>query len=164
MMIFVTVDNITGEIIPYLIDIVMQKGAKNVHVISAITKKGRPEYIFLVDVEEQFFEDVISFLIAELGTIGYRILQDTHKHLDYEIIEQDVRILIEEIEENKKMRIKKIKNKNGKTITVNVEYEDLKNLANYLQSKGIHIPISKLKSKIETSFLSGSQIIIKKEK
>ncbi len=164
MMIFVTVDNITGEIIPYLIDVVMEKGAKNVHVIPAITKKGRPEYIFLVDVEEKFFEDVISFLIAELGTIGYRILQDEHRYLDYEIIEQEIKIIIEDIEEFQKIRIKKIKNKEGKTTTVNVEYEDLKRLANYLQSNGIHIPISKLKSKIETGFLAGTDIIIKKEK
>ena len=51
MLLMITVDDLPAEGLPYIIERTIETGAKNVHVLNAITKKGRIEYIFLVDVE-----------------------------------------------------------------------------------------------------------------
>ena len=44
----VNVDDVSGETVPHVIDGLIARGAKSVHVVPAITKKGRPEFIFLL--------------------------------------------------------------------------------------------------------------------
>ena len=41
VLIMVNVDDVAGETIPYLFDMLLRMGAKNVHAIPAYTKKGR---------------------------------------------------------------------------------------------------------------------------
>lgn len=41
MLLLVNVDDISGEVIPHVIDGLMARGAESVHVVQAITKKGR---------------------------------------------------------------------------------------------------------------------------
>ena len=85
LLLMISVDNISGEVIPYLIESAINRGASNVHVVPAITKKGRPEYLLFVDVNEENLEPVIGFLLAELGSLGYRIFRDEHIQSGYEV-------------------------------------------------------------------------------
>jgi Uncharacterized conserved protein len=46
MLLMITVDDLPTEGLPYVIERTMERGAKNIHVLNGITKKGRVEYIF----------------------------------------------------------------------------------------------------------------------
>ena len=89
-----TIDDLPPEGIPYITDKIMDSGAKNVHIINALTKKGRMEYIVLVDFEEEYFDDISSLLALEFGTIGMKIFKHEHKKFPYELIEKKVLISI----------------------------------------------------------------------
>ncbi len=88
MLLMITVDDLPAEGLPYIIERTIERGAKNIHVLNAITKKGRMEYIFLVDVDKKSLEDVSSLLALELGTLGIKTLNTEHIMLPFEIIDQ----------------------------------------------------------------------------
>jgi len=153
LLLMITVDNVSGEVIPYLIETAIERGAKNVHVVPAITKKGRPEYIFFVDVIEDNLESVIGFLLAELGSLGYRVIRDEHFPQDYDIEKVEVNLSALGIPLNRNVRIKVIRRKDGSVLTANIEYEDLRNLAESFDDDSVRIPMMKLKSMVEGSYI-----------
>lgn len=55
MLIMPTIDDLPSEGIPYIIEKIMDSSAKNIHILNVYTKKGRVEYIILVDFEEKIF-------------------------------------------------------------------------------------------------------------
>ena len=156
LLLMINVDNITGEVIPYLIETAIDRGAKNVHVVPALTKKGRPEYLIFVDVEEDSLEPVVGFLLAELGSLGYRILKADHVPSDYEVEKIDVNLSSLGVPIDREVRIKVIRRKNGSILTANLEYEDLRDLTESLEGQAVRLPMMKLKSMIEGNFLEKS--------
>ncbi len=60
MLLMATVDDVPAEVVPYIIERVMEAGADNIHVVNAITKKNRMEYIVYVDVREEKMEAVCT--------------------------------------------------------------------------------------------------------
>ena len=127
----------------------MDSGAKNVHIINALTKKGRMEYIVLVDFEEEYFDDISSLLALEFGTIGMKIFKHEHKRFPYELIEKKVLISINDSSLESVAKIKYLFSDDNKLISLKAEYEDLKLLAKDLNQKGYDISFSKLKTIIE---------------
>ena len=67
------VDDVSGEILGNLIEKIMLKGAKDVTISSAITKKGRPTNLVSVICDSTCAEDIMNLLIQETGTLGVRI-------------------------------------------------------------------------------------------
>lgn len=149
MLIMTTIDDLPPEGIPYITDKIIDAGAKNVHIINALTKKGRMEYIVLVDFEEEFFDEISSLLALEFGTIGMKIFKHEHKKFPYELIEKKVLIKINDINFDYDVKIKYLFSLEDKLISLKAEYEDLKVLAKDLNTKGFDISFSKLKTIIE---------------
>lgn len=149
MLIMTTIDDLPPEGIPYITDKIMESGAKNVHIINALTKKGRMEYIVLVDFEEEYFDDISSLLALEFGTIGMKIFKHEHKKFPYELIEKKVLININDSSLESVAKIKYLFSDDNKLISLKAEYEDLKLLAKELNQKGFDISFSKLKTIIE---------------
>ncbi|WP_298536088.1 nickel insertion protein [uncultured Methanobrevibacter sp.] len=149
MLIMTTIDDLPPEGIPYITDKIMDSGAKNVHIINALTKKGRMEYIVLVDFEEEYFDDISSLLALEFGTIGMKIFKHEHKRFPYELIEKKVLISINDSSLESVAKIKYLFSDDNKLISLKAEYEDLKLLAKDLNQKGYDISFSKLKTIIE---------------
>lgn len=149
MLIMTTIDDLPPEGIPYITDKIIDAGAKNVHIINALTKKGRMEYIVLVDFEEEFFDDISSLLALEFGTIGMKIFRHEHKKFPYELIEKRVLIKINDTKFEYDLKIKYLFSLDNKLISLKAEYEDLKLLARDLNSKDYDISFSKLKTIIE---------------
>ena len=125
MLLMFNVDNITNEQVPFLIEKLMKKDAKNVHVIPSITKKGRQEHIFLVDLPDSEVESVSSEIVRETGTIGIRILKEEHISYNFEFKEVEVKI------DSKKydLQVKIIYNDQQEYLALKAEYEDLKKIA-----------------------------------
>ena len=83
------VDDVTGEIIAYVIQRLLDAGAADACAIPAVMKKGRPGYVIKVICRNR--DDVpefIKILTEELGTLGIRHMQNVHRSiLDRKIIE-----------------------------------------------------------------------------
>ncbi len=67
------VDDISGEVLGNMIEKIMARGAKDVTVSSAITKKGRPTHLVSVICDSETVNPLLDLLISETGTLGVRI-------------------------------------------------------------------------------------------
>jgi uncharacterized protein (DUF111 family) len=148
MLLMTTVDDLPAEGLPYIIERILDSGAKNVHVVNALTKKGRMEYIVFVDVDQEYLNDITSLFALEFGTLGIKAFHSEHIMLPYELLSKNIIIKAQEIEYSYEVQIKFLKKEN-KVVSLKSEYEDIKKMALDLDSKGIKIPFSKLKSIIE---------------
>ena len=92
MLLMITVDDLPAEGLPYIIEKTIERGAKNIHVLNAITKKGRMEHIFLVDVEKKYLEEVSLLLALELGTLGMKTFNTEHIMLPFDIVSKNVTV------------------------------------------------------------------------
>ncbi len=149
MLLMITVDDLPTEGLPYIIERTMKRGAKNIHVLNGITKKGRIEYIFLVEVSEKSLENISKFLALELGTLGMKIFHTDHIKLPFEIISRKVLVETKNTQLEMEVQVKYLKNDNDQVISLKAEYEDIKKIALKLESRGISIPLAKLKTVIE---------------
>jgi len=149
MLLMTTIDDLPLESLPYIIDRSLEKGANNIHILNAITKKGRMEHIILVDVDEKHQDDVCSLLALEFGTLGIKILKYDHVKFPYEIESKTVTIKADNNLFEMEINVKFVK-KDEKIISLKAEYEDLQTMTIALNSKGINIPLSKLKTIIES--------------
>ena len=165
MLLMITVDDLPAEGLPYIIEKTIERGAKNIHVLNAITKKGRMEHIFLVDVEKKYLEEISLLLALELGTLGMKAFNTEHIMLPFEIASKNVLIKTKNENYNSKVQVKYLKNDNNQVISLKAEYEDIKTLAMALESRGVEIPLSKLKTIIEAEaykkILHEENIVIK---
>lgn len=143
-----TIDDMPPESLPHIVDQIMEMGANNIHILNAITKKGRLEYIVLVDTDEKHLDDVCSLLALEFGTLGIKIIKYDHIKFPYEVISKNVTIQADDDFLEMEVRVKFVE-KDDKIISLKAEYEDIQSTIRVLNSKGIDIPISKLKALIE---------------
>ncbi|MEC9489667.1 MAG: nickel insertion protein [Halanaerobiales bacterium] len=139
------VDNITNEHVPFIIEKLMKKGAKNVHVVPSITKKGRQEHIFYVDLPESKVEAVSSEIVRETGSIGMRIIKEEHISYDYEF--KKVKVDIDS--ENYAIKVKLILDEKGEYLSAKAEHEDIRLIANQINSYSF----SELKTLIESEII-----------
>ncbi|WP_255335990.1 nickel insertion protein [Methanosarcina sp. KYL-1] len=151
------VDNITCDQVPYLIEELMKLGAKNVHVVPAFTKKGRSEYIFLIDSGDAALDSLAEFMALETGTLGVRVLKTEHYPFAYELIklyfslrdEEDLPLWEGEV------NVKVVIGKEQKPLSARVEYEELRELASSVRKAGLELSMYELKELIEGKALKG---------
>ena len=67
------VDDVSGEILGYLIEKIMKVGAKDISIYPGITKKGRPTNLISVICDDEKIEIITDILVLETGTLGIRI-------------------------------------------------------------------------------------------
>jgi len=67
------VDDVTGEVLGYMTERIMNLGAKDVTITPGITKKGRPTNIISVICDSENMNRLMDLLISETGTLGVRV-------------------------------------------------------------------------------------------
>lgn len=157
MLLMTNVDNITCEQVPYLIEELMKLGAKNVHVVPAFTKKGRSEYIFLIDSGDADMDSLARFMALETGTLGVRVVKTEHYPFTYKVIKLDFSLRDEEdlpLWEGE-VDVKVVIGKEQKPLSARVEYEDLRALTSRAQEAGLELSMYELKELIEGKALKG---------
>lgn len=168
MLLMTTIDDLPVESLPYIIERTLNEGANNIHVLNAITKKGRMEYMVLVDVDKSRLDDICSLLALEFGTLGIKTFEYKHLKFPFEIETKTVTVKAENIELESNVKVKYLKKEENEVISLKAEYEDIKVLVLELNSKGIKIPFSKLKTIVEAqayeSVLKGGKITISVDK
>ncbi|HEY67666.1 MAG: hypothetical protein DRI79_06225 [Chloroflexi bacterium] len=153
MLFLVNVDDISGETVPYVIEGLMARGATNVHVMQALTKKGRPEYLFLVDAPEEQIEALGGFLAAELGTLGLHIVETHHVRFEYQVRHVRLTAQIDEGLIRVLVRVKEVLNREGQTVSVKAEYEDLQAALARFRQAGVSVSLAALKGLVEQTVL-----------
>ena len=152
MLIVVNVGHMATEILPFIIDSLMEIGAENVQACSTLTKKSRPGFILFIDAEKELIEPISEFLMRELGVIGLKALKlDQHVKFDYEI--RSVEILSAD-SPTVAVRVKCIRDRKGEIASIHAEYEEIKNALYVLRRKGRRISLRILKEIVETVALT----------
>ena len=91
----VMVDHLNGELLGGVIDSFYAAGAKNVQIISSITKKNRPSYIILIDGNENSAEKIENVIINECGSYGWHRISTDHRHTSVSIITKEIEVVLE---------------------------------------------------------------------
>ena len=158
MLLLVNVDDITGEMIPHIIDGLLSRGAESAHVVQAITKKGRPEFLFFIDAPEEHVEALANFLAREIGTLGIRVFEPHHIRFDYR--NKEVQLTTRMGEESvlvAPVQVKMVSDGEGQIVSVKAEYENLQAAITQLHRLGIEISFAALKRMVEQKALESEK-------
>ena len=116
------IDDMTGELLGYLHEKLMEKGAKDVCFIPAFGKKNRPLYIVNIMCVEKDKDEIIYTLFKYSSTIGMRIEKVNRITAERDFIEKEVM--------GEKIKLKRIKYKDIERLFP--EWEDCKKASEIL--------------------------------
>ncbi len=134
------VDDVTGEVLGYVVEKLLSLGALDVAIIPTTTKKGRPGHIVKVICREELVPELTKYLVEGLGTLGVRVLRTSR----YVVPRREVKELsISDGGKEFKVRVKVCMDNQGNIIRVKPEFDDLKRVAEELG-----VPVSKLVSEV----------------
>lgn len=124
------VDNVTGEVLGNLIEVLMAEGAKDVAIVPAQMKKGRTGHIIKVITAPQDVPRMAYRIMEETGSLGVRVMQVRHRFIaDRE--EKKVKVRITGVEREVGMKIGR--DAKGNLLNVAAEFEDAKRVAKELK-------------------------------
>ena len=153
MLLLVNIDDISGELIPHAIDNLMALGADSVHVVPAITKKGRMEYLFFIDSPAERVEELADYLACELGTLGVRAFEPHHISFAYRFCQ--VRLELSGGIEAQ-VRVKQLLDGDGQVLSVKAEADDLQAAVETLGPAVAHLSFKALKNLVESVVQTGA--------
>ena len=119
------IDDVDGEIIGNLIEVLMKEGALDVTIIPGITKKNRPVNIIRILSDIVKNDILIDKLFKETGTSGIRINEINRITLKRNIIIIEVAINYSKYD----IRVKITRDSSNNIINIKPEFNDLKKIA-----------------------------------
>jgi len=139
------VDDVSGEILGYLIEKIMKVGAKDISIYPGITKKGRPTNLISVICDDEKIDTITDILVLETGTLGIRI-SDSNR-----LIVSRTNHSFSLTFEGKSFEINYKKSIYKQKTHFKIEFEDLKNIAETLDKpiRDVEIFLRKEIEKIE---------------
>ena len=119
------IDNVTGELMGHIFNVLMQHGARDVSVIPTTTKKNRPGYLLRVIAKPMDCDTISEVIIRETGTLGVRVIPYVHRNItSRKIIPVQLNI------NGKKVEIRiKVGMIGDELISVKPEYEDARKVS-----------------------------------
>jgi len=139
------VDDVSGEILGYLIEKIMKVGAKDISIYTGITKKGRPTNLISVICDDEKIDTITDILVLETGTLGIRI-SDSNR-----LIVSRTNHSFSLTFEGKSFEINYKKSIYKEKTHFKIEFEDLKNIAETLDKpiRDVEVFLRKEIEKIE---------------
>ena len=119
------IDDVNGEIVGNLIEVLMKEGARDVTIIPGITKKNRPVNIIRILSDLVKTDTLIDKLFKETGTSGIRINEINRITLKRNI--KTIEVTINHTKYN--INIKITRDALNHIINIKPEFNDLKNIA-----------------------------------
>jgi len=148
-LLFAQVDHAHGEVIGHAMGELFRLGVKNAQLLQSMTKKNRPSYVFMIDLPDDRVEDVAMFLGLELGIWGYHLVESNHVHFDVSF--GDIELLLTgEGNEIPYQLTPKFLSKNGKLLSVKVDYWQLVEIQRLLKDAGYTYSLDFLRAVLET--------------
>ena len=124
------IDDVDGEIIGNLIEVLMKEGARDVTIVPGITKKNRPVNIIRILSDIVKTDNLIDKLFKETGTSGIRINEINRITLERNIIIIEVAINYSKYD----IRVKITRDSSNNIINIKPEFNDLKKIAEIEES------------------------------
>jgi hypothetical protein len=118
------IDDASGEVMGSLVESLMEKGAKDVSVIPALAKKGRPAYVVKVLCDLEKVNALLEALVQESGTLGVRVQESSRYVVPRTVISVPVSVGGEDFV----VRVKVVKDQE-KIVYAKPEYDDVKDIA-----------------------------------
>lgn len=134
------VDDVTGEVLGYLIERLMQEGALDVSVLPALMKKGRAGSVIRAIARGDDGERLAGIIIRETGSLGVRIFPSIHRFLA-EREENEVEIELAGRAHRARVKVSRL---DKEIISIKAEYEDCRRIA---QAAGL--PLREVCQKVE---------------
>ncbi|MGC9516049.1 nickel pincer cofactor biosynthesis protein LarC, partial [Methanocrinis sp.] len=75
------VDDVTGEVLGNLLDLLMEEGALDVSIVPALMKKGRPANVVKVIARKEEMDRLARIVMRETGSLGIRIFPSLHRYV-----------------------------------------------------------------------------------
>ncbi|NTV77138.1 MAG: nickel pincer cofactor biosynthesis protein LarC, partial [Methanothrix sp.] len=119
------VDDVTGEVLGFLIERLMQEGALDVSILPALMKKGRAGSVIRAIARAGDGERLAGIIIRETGSLGVRVFPGIHRFLAER---EETQVAVELDGEAHRSRIK-VSRLDGAIISLKPEYEDCKRIA-----------------------------------
>ena len=152
VLILAQIDDASGELLAEVMGCLETLGAKNVQLLSSLTKNGRPGYVMMVDIHGDKEDDAAALLAEELGIWGYRVVEAEHKHVDIERFEAALTVRNRGQAHRFSIRAKRIR-RDGRAIRIKAEHDDLSRIAADLRVATFALPLVVLKAKVESALL-----------
>ena len=150
LLILVQIDHLSGELLGNVIEDFYDAGAKNVQIVSAITKKNRPAYMIFIDVPFQKADKVENVIIKECGSSGWHRISTCHRHTNVSVQKKQIKIRTEKGYYNFEAEGKVI---NDDWKHARPEYENCIKLKKLLLEKeGISIPVKNIQNYLSMLF------------
>lgn len=134
-----SVDDVSGEVLGYLIERMYAEGALDVQITPTVTKKNRPGYVIVVLCSLGKELGLAETLMKETGSLGVRVSTDQMRYAAEREI-REIKISLPGYEGSAKVKIAAI----GRGVHVKAEYEDAKKIA-----KAANLPIKEVMRRIE---------------
>jgi pyridinium-3,5-bisthiocarboxylic acid mononucleotide nickel chelatase len=74
-------DNISGEVMGHIFNVLLQHGARDVSIIPTITKKNRPGHLLRIIAKPGDCDALSEAIIRETGTLGVRVIPYVHRNI-----------------------------------------------------------------------------------
>ncbi|HUM81733.1 MAG TPA: nickel pincer cofactor biosynthesis protein LarC, partial [Methanothrix sp.] len=119
------VDDVTGEVLGYLIERLMLEGALDVCILPALMKKGRPGSVIRAIARAEDSERLAKIIIQETGSLGVRVFPSIHRFL----AEREKIVVSLELAGQAHQARLKVSRLEGEMISLKPEFEDCKTIA-----------------------------------
>jgi uncharacterized protein (TIGR00299 family) protein len=119
------VDDVTGEVIGHLIELLMEEGALDASVLPALMKKGRGGYVIRAIAKHEEMEKLARIMIRETGSLGVRVFPSLHRFVA-EREEARVKVKIGGRAYEARVKISRIE---GLLLNIKAEYDDCHKIA-----------------------------------
>ncbi|MGD2079588.1 MAG: DUF111 family protein [Nitrospirota bacterium] len=155
------VDHVSGEVLGFAVQKIMELGAHNVQLVPTITKKNRPGNIILIDADASLEDKIAFFLAKEMRVSGYHMIRTSHKFNKVSFVDRTIRLIINGDTRLFNCRFKII-GELSDPITVDIEHDFLVELQKAIVGKWeSYLSLDEIRNKIESSFEdSGEEITI----
>jgi uncharacterized protein (TIGR00299 family) protein len=135
------VDDVSGEILGNLFEELLEMGAKDIVIIPAIMKKGRPAHVIKVIAKPEDTAKLARKIITETGSLGIRVVPTRHRL----IAARKIEVIKFEVEgQLYEAAVKIARDSEGILLNISAEFEDCKKIA-----KTSGVPIKEVIRKAE---------------
>lgn len=119
------VDDVTGEVLGHLIEMLMDAGALDVSLIPAIMKKGRSGSVIRAIARNDDIERLSRLIMLETGSLGLRVFPSIHRYVaEREQIE--IAVVINGVSYRSSAKLSRL---GGGILNIKPEYEDCRKIA-----------------------------------
>jgi uncharacterized protein (TIGR00299 family) protein len=119
------VDDVTGEVLGRLIELLMDAGALDVSVLPALMKKGRSGNVIRAIARQEEMDKLAGIIIRETGSLGVRVFPSLHRFVAER---EETTVDVEFSGRSYRVRMK-VSRMDGDLINAKPEYEDCKKVA-----------------------------------